>query len=174
MALLREALRQSPDDPVLQYTAGMMLEEVGELHLAAGALDASRRAGYAPAAYSLAHHLLSRGHLAAAADLFAETAAAGPYRRLGAFGQAQALVGMGRYEASERALESVLDHDARFAPALYLLGIVRLAQGRVDEARALAVRLDARPGWADALRLPIEAEALRPPSLDVLPRVALR
>ena len=174
VALLREALRQSPDDAVLQYTAGMMLEEVGEAGLAAGALDASRRAGYVPAGYSLAHHLMSRGMLTEAAAVFAETAAAGPYRRLGAFGQAQALVGLGRYDEAEAALAVVLDHDAQFAPALYLLGIVRLAQGRVDEARALAVRLDVRPGWADALRLPIEAEALRPPSLDVLPRVALR
>ncbi len=174
VALLREALRQSPDDAVLQYTAGMVLEEVGEVELAAGALDASRRAGYAPAGYSLAHHLLSRGEVAAAADLFAETAVAGPYRRLGAFGQAQALIEMGRYHAAERALESVLGHDARFAPALYLLGIVRLAQGRVEEARALTVRLGARPGWADALRLPIESEALRPPMVEPLPRVALR
>ncbi|WP_420454544.1 trypsin-like peptidase domain-containing protein [Rubrivirga sp.] len=174
ISLLCEALRQSPDDAVLQYTAGMMLEEVGEVGLAAGALDASRRAGYVPAGYSLAHHLLSRGELAAAVGLFAETATAGPYRRLSAFGQAQALVGMGRYPAAERALEAVLDHDARFAPALYLLGIVRLAQGRVDEARALSVRLGTRPGWADALRLPIEAEALRPPRIEPLPRVALR
>ena len=174
VALLREALRQAPDDAVLQYTAGMMLEEVGEARLAAGALDASRRAGYVPAGYSLAHHLMGRGALGEAAALFAETAAAGPYRRLGAFGQAQALIGAGRYEEAEAALEAVLDHDARFAPALYLLGIVRLAQGRVDEAQALTVRLGARPGWASALRLPIEAEALRPPNLEALPRVALR
>jgi predicted negative regulator of RcsB-dependent stress response len=117
---------------------------------------------------------MGRGALGEAAALFAETAAAGPYRRLGAFGQAQALIGAGRYEEAEAALEVVLDHDARFAPALYLLGIVRLAQGRVDEAQALTVRLGARPGWANALRLPIEAEALRPPNLEALPRVALR
>ena len=174
VALLREALDQAPDDAVLQYTAGMMLEEVGEDQLAAGALDASRRAGYVPAGYSLAHHLMSRGDLGAAAELFAETASSGPYRRLAAFGQAQALIGMGRYADAEDALSTVLDHDARFAPALYLLGIVRLAQGRIDEARALTVRLAARPQWADALRLPVESEALRPPALEVLPRLALR
>ena len=174
VALLREALRQAPDDAVLQYTAGMVLEEVGEVRLAAGALEASRRAGYVPAAYSLAHHLLRRGRLGTAAELFAETARDGAYRRLGAFGQAQALVGMGRYEEAEAALAAVLDHDARFAPALYLLGIVRLAQGRVEEARALTVRLETRPGWAASLRLPVEAEALRPPTLLPMPRVALR
>lgn len=174
VALLREALRQAPDDAVLQYTAGMMLEEVGEAQLAAGALDAARRAGYVPAGYSLAHHLMGRGALGEAAALFEETAAAGPYRRLGAFGLAQALVGMGRYAEAESALQAVLDHDARFAPALYLMGIVRLAQGRVEEAHALTVRLAARPGWANALRLPLEAEALRPPNLEALPRVALR
>ena len=47
-------------------------------------------------------------------------------------------------------------------------------KGRIDEARALTVRLAARPQWADALRLPVESEALRPPALEVLPRLALR
>lgn len=176
LASLREALLESPDDAVLQYTGGMVLDEEGERRPAATALDASRRAGYVPAAYSLAHHHLSRGEMETAAALFGEiaTVEGGPYRRLASFGQAQALVGLGRYEAAEAALDVVLDHDARFAPALYLLGIVRLAQGRPDHARALAVRLAARPAWARALRLPLETEALRPPVLHPLDRVAAR
>ncbi|WP_412060186.1 trypsin-like peptidase domain-containing protein [Rubrivirga sp. IMCC45206] len=171
---LREALLQSPHDAVLQYTGGMALEDAGERRPAATALDASRRAGYLPAAYSLAHHHLSRGEVETAAALFGEIAGVedGPYRRLASFGQAQALVGLGRYEAAEAALHVVLAHDARFAPALYLLGIVRLAQGRSEEARALAVRLAARPAWARALRLPVETEALRPPVLRPIDRVA--
>ncbi|WP_412067074.1 trypsin-like peptidase domain-containing protein [Rubrivirga sp. IMCC43871] len=171
---LREALLQSPDDAVLQYTGGMALDDAGQRRPAATALDASRRAGYVPAAYSLAHHHLGRGEMDAAAALFGEIAGAedGPYRRLASFGEAQALIGLGRYEAADAALDVVLAHDARFAPALYLLGIVRLAQGRPAEARALAVRLAARPAWARALRLPVETEALRPPVLRPIDRVA--
>ncbi len=127
-----------------------------------------------PAAYSLAHHLMARGQLAVAADLFAEMAGEGPYDHLGAFGQAQALMALGRHAEAERALQAVLDHDARFAPTLYLLGLVRLAQGRDVEGAALAGRLAARPAWAEALRLPIAVPALRMPALDPLPRVAVR
>lgn len=170
---LLDALRQAPNDPALQFLAGTALEEAGEARLAAGALDASRRGGYVPAAYSLAHHLLHQGRLRAAADLFAEVAGEGPYARLGAYGQAQALVALGRTTEAEAALQTVLDHEPRFAPALYLLGLVRLSQGREAEARALVVRLGERREWANALRMPIEAPSLRPPAIDPLPRAAV-
>ena len=174
LALLRDALRQAPSDPVMLYLAATVLEEAGEQRLAAGAFHAAHQAGHVPAGYSLAHHLLGEGRLAAAAALFAQAAADPAYGRLGAFGQAQALVGLGRYDEAEGPLATVLDHDPRFAPALYLLGVVRLAQGRDADARALAVRLDTRPGWAGALALPLQAEAMRPPRLQPLPRVAMR
>lgn len=174
VASLLDALRQSPDDPVLQFLAGTALEEVGEDGVAFGALAASRRAGYVPASYSLAHHMLAHGRLAEAADLFAEMVGEGPYVHLGAYGQAQALVALRRHREAEQALQIVLDHDADFAPALYLLGLVRLAQGREIEAAALTVRLDNRPEWADALRLPILVPVLRMPTLEPLPRVAVR
>ena len=173
VALLREALAEAPTDATLQYVAGAALETVGEDRLAARAFESARRGGYVPASYSLAHHLLSSGDLEGAAALFGEMAD-GAYRHLGAFGRAQALVELGRYDEAEADLLTVLDADARFAPALYLLGIVRLAQGRDLEAAALTVRLGSRPEWAAALRLPIEAEALRPPHLRSLPRVAVR
>ena len=172
VAHLLDALRQAPDDPVLQFLAGSVLEEVGEDRLAANALDASRRAGYVPAAYSLAHHLMEQGRYYSAAQLFGEIAGSGPYATLGAYGRAQALVALGRPNEAEASLQTVLDHEARFAPALYLLGLVRLAQGREDEARALVVRLKHRPEWAAALRTPIEAPGLRPPALQPRPRVA--
>ena len=174
LALLRSALRDAPQDPALLYLAGTVLEEAGEERLAAGAFQAAHRAGYVPAGYSLAHHLLRAGRHADAADLFAEAARGGAYRRLGAYGQARALVALGRYGQAEGPLLDVLDHDPRFGPALYLLGMVRLAQGRVPEARALAVRLGADARWAGALDLPLRSEGLRPPSLEPLPRVALR
>ena len=173
VSLLRQVLVEAPSDAILQYVAGTALETVGEDRLAARAFEAARRGGYVPASYSLAHHLLSTGDLEGAAALFQETAQ-GAYRHLGAFGRAQALVELGRYDAAEADLLTVLDADARFAPALYLLGIVRLAQGRDLEAAALTVRLGSRPEWAAALRLPVEAEALRPPHLRSLPRVAAR
>ena len=173
VSLLLEVLSEAPNDPILQYVAGTALETVGEDGFAASAFEAARRGGYVPASYSLAHHLLSEGDLEGAAALFAETAE-GAYRHLGAFGRAQSLIELGRYDAAEADLLTVLDADARFAPALYLLGIVRLAQGRDLEAAALTVRLGSRPEWANALRLPIEAEALRPPYLRRLPRVAAR
>ena len=170
---LRDALRRASDDAALLFLAGSALEQAGD-PLAAGALDAARRGGYVPAGYALGHHLLEHGRFGAAALVFAETAADGAYRRLALFGQAEALVEMGRYAQAEAALAPVLDHDARFAPALYLLGVVRLAQGREREARALAVRLGGRSEWADALRLMVETEAFRPPVVRPLPRVALR
>ena len=169
---LRRTL-QGASDATLLFMAGEALAGVGD-PLAVGALDASRRGGYVPAGYALAHLLLDRGHLAMADEVFAEAARDGAYHRLAAFGRAQALVGMGRYTEAEGPLAVVLDHDARFAPALVLLGVVRLAQGREAEARALVVRLADQPVWADALRGPVEMEALRPPRLDALPRVALR
>ena len=173
VGLLRDALRRAADDAALLFLAGSALERVGD-PLAAGALDAARRGGYVPAGYALGHHLLEHGRFRAAADVFAETARDGAYRRLASFGQAEALVEMGRYAQAEAALATVLDHDAQFAPALYLLGIVRLAQGREREARALAVRLGDRPEWAEALRLSIGTEVFRPPVVEPLPRVALR
>lgn len=171
--LLRDALRRASDDAVLLFLTATALEQAGD-PLAAGAFDAARRGGYLPAGYALGYHLLEHGRLRAAADVFAETARDGAYRRLASFGQAKALVEMGRYTEAEVALTTVLDHDSRFAPALYLLGIVRLSQGRDAEARALAVRLSEHPAWAEALRLTIVTEAFRPPVVEPLPRVALR
>ena len=173
LARLLDALRRAPRDPALSYLAGTALEDAGEPALAAGALDAAWRAGYVPAGYSLGHHLLRQGRLATAADVFGQVAGGGAYARLGAFGEAQALVALGRAAEAERAIEAVLDHDAHFAPALYLLGLVRLAQGREAEAEALAARLARRPEWAAALRAPTRVAA-PPGRLDPLPRVALR
>ena len=168
---LRAAVRQS-GDPVLLFLAGDVLERAGDTR-ARAALAASMRRGYTPAAYALAHHLLGSGSPALAADAFRTLAGDPAYGRLAALGEAQALVARGRYLQAERPLATVLAHDARFAPALYLLGLAHLSGGRDAQARALIVRL-ADPEWADALRLPVEVEALRPPTLQALPRVAMR
>lgn len=173
LALL-DALRRAPRDAALYYLAGTALEDAGEMTLAVGALDAAWRAGYVPAGYSLGHHLLRNGHLEAAAGVFEALAEGGAYARLGAFGQAQALVALGRPAAAARALEIVLDHDADFAPALYLLGLVRIGEGRAEEARALALRLADRPEWAAALWASMQAQTPEVGELAQLPRVALR
>lgn len=169
---LQDAVRRGADDATLLFLAGSALEDAGDPS-ATGALAAARRRGYVPAAYALGHHLMERGHHGLAAEVFDEMRGT-PYRRLAAFGQAQALVALGRYADAREPLAIVLDHDSEFAPALFLLGMAHLAQGRDAQARALVVRLADRPDWAQALRLPVEAEALRPPVLEVLPRVAMR
>ncbi len=149
-----------------------MLERAGDTR-ARGALAASMRRGYTPAAYALAHHLLGSGSPGLAADAFRTLDRDPAYGRLAALGEAQALVARGRYLQAERPLATVLAHDARFAPALYLLGLTHLSGGRDAQARALVARV-ADPKWANALRLPVEVEALRPPTLQALPRVAMR
>ena len=168
------AAAAADDDPLLQFLAGSVFEEAGARQDAAAAFRIARAAGYIPATYALAHQHLRAGDAAAAEPLFAEVAAATPYARLGAMGRARALSALGHYRSAEAELNTVLDSDARFAPALYLLGVVRLAQGREDAARALAVRLARRPAWAAALRGPIEHAALRPTALEAMPLVALR
>jgi thioredoxin-like negative regulator of GroEL len=173
LALL-DALRRAPRDASLYYLAGTALEDAGENRLAAGALDAAWRSGYVPAGYSLGHHLLRSGHVEAAAGVFEALAEGGAYARLGAFGQAQALVALGRLAEAEPALQAVLDHDADFAPALYLLGLVRVGEGRDEEARALVARLADRPEWADALRDSMRDPVPEVGELALLPRVALR
>ena len=168
LARLAAAVRRAPDRPALQYLAGTTLDEGGAPQ-ASAALRAAHAAGFTPAGYSLGHRLLGAGRAAEAEAVFAEVG--GPYAALAAFGRAQALVRLGRYAEAEPAVDAVLDRDPSFAPALYLLGLVRVAQGREAEATALAVRLRPRGQWADALRLAIRHPALRPPMLEPLPRI---
>ena len=159
---IAEAARLDPDDPVLQFLAGSILEEAGEDVQARWAYEGASRAGYFPAAYALAHYHLRHGEIALADSLFGVMRDSGPYARLGAMGAARSFMEQGRYREARVALEEVLAHDARFAPALYFLGLVQLADGNEPLARALMVRLARRPAWAHALRLPIESPVLRP------------
>ena len=169
LADLLAAVRRAPGAPALQYLAGTVLDEGGADDGAADALRAAYAAGFMPAGYSLAHLSLGAGRLREAEASFARLD--GPYAALGAFGRAQALVAQGRFGAAAAPLDAVLDSDPEFAPALYLLGLVRIAQGREGDARALVVRLSPRAGWAEALRLPLLHPALRPVALEPLPRV---
>ncbi|GAB5536177.1 MAG: hypothetical protein Rubg2KO_24260 [Rubricoccaceae bacterium] len=172
VARIAEAARLDPDDPVLQFLAGSILEEAGDEDQARWAYEGASRAGYFPAAYALAHHHLRHGELAMADSLFTLIRNSSPYAQLGAMGVARALVEQGRYREAEAALDDVLAHDSQFAPALYLLGLVHLADDNEPLARALMVRLARRPGWARALRLPIESSALRPVVLKPIPTLA--
>ena len=171
---IAEAARLDPDDPVLQFLAGSVLEGAGDDRRARDAFEGATRAGYFPAAYALAHHHLRHGDAARADSLFAVVRHSGPYDQLGAMGAARAQVEQGRTREARAALGEVLAHDARFAPALYLLGLVELADGNEDLARALWVRLAPRPAWAQALRVPIETPILRPAALEPLPIMAAR
>ena len=169
LADLLAAVRRAPGTPALQYLAGTVLDEGGADAGAADALRAAYAAGFTPAGYSLARLDLGAGRAAEAETAFATLD--GPYAALGAFGRAQALVAQGRFAEAEAPLDVVLDHDPTFAPALYLLGLVRITQGHDAEAAALVVRLGSRAGWAEALRLPLRHPALRPVALEPLPRV---
>lgn len=171
VARVAEAARLDPDDPVLQFLAGSILEEAGDEKQARWAYEGASRAGYFPAAYALAHHHMRHGEIAQADSLFAMIRASGPYAQLGAMGVARARMEQGRYGEARVALDEVLAHDAQFAPALYLLGLVQLADGNEPLARALMVRLARRPSWVHALRLPVESPVLRPVVLEPVPPV---
>ncbi|MEO0557574.1 MAG: trypsin-like peptidase domain-containing protein [Bacteroidota bacterium] len=172
VARVAEAARLDPDDPVLQFLAGSILEEAGNEDQARGAYEGASRAGYFPAVYALAHHHLRHGELVMADSLFSRIRHSSPYAQLGAMGAARAFMEQGRHLDAQTALEEVLAHDSRFAPALYLLGLVHLANDNEPLARALMVRLARRPEWARALRLPIDSPVLRPVALKPLPAVA--
>ena len=78
----------------------------------------------------------------------------------GALGLARVYTARLQYLEAADALLEVLDREPTYAPALYLLGYGHLAQGRIEDARALAVllgRIDA--GWAHVLRMHIGAPA---------------
>ena len=170
---LLDALRRSPHDPVLQFLAGTALDALGDDDEALVAFAGAHRGGFFPAAYALAHHRLAAGEIRAAGELFAEVRRSAPYARLGAMGLARTRVADGRYGEAEAAVREVLAHEPRFAPALYLLGYIRIAQGRTDDARALAVRLRSRPEWAGSLRFILDNPGMHPEALRPLPRQPL-
>lgn len=163
---------QAPRDPALQFLLGATLDQVGD---GPRALEAYRRAfaadeSYFPAAYALGHHYFQLGDYDAAEALFERTRHETPYATLSALGLARIYTAELRYAEAEAALREVLRRDLRFAPALYLLGYCQLAQGRVLEATALAVRLDALDaGWAERLRLHLRQPVLQPVALAALP-----
>jgi S1-C subfamily serine protease/Tfp pilus assembly protein PilF len=176
LARLGEAARRAPDDAALQFLAGSVYQALGHDDRAAAAFRAALTdaADYFPARYALGHVHYRLGDLDEAEALFRQTHEAPPYARLAALALARVHTLRLRYDDAAAALREVLDHDPRFAPALYLLGYGLLARGRAAEAEALAVRLDRiDPGWAGALRLHLRREALRPAALAALPRIGV-
>ncbi len=172
-AALRAIAGSTPDRVTLQFLVGSAFEAAGRPSDAVGAFASAWAGGYVPAAYALAHYALRAGQTDDALALFERVREAPPYAHLGAFGVAQAAVAASDYAAAEAALADVLDHDPAFGPALYLLGVVRLAQGRVAEAQALRVRLGPSSEWAAGLALMIRSPGLRPETLRPLPPLAL-
>ena len=174
LGVITDAAQAAPDDVALQFLAGSVLQAYGEDERAALAYQAAlaESAEYFPALYALGHVYYERGELEDAERLFEQTRSFSPYARLGALGLARVYTAQLRYEHAAEALVEVLDRDPHYAPALYLLGYGLLARGRVDEAEALAVRLDrTAPAWADVLRLHLSEELLRPTALAALPRI---
>jgi Flp pilus assembly protein TadD len=171
---LDAAARQAPDDPALQFLAGTVYQALGRDDRAATAYHAvlDEVEGYFPALYALGHVYYERGDHDRAEDYFRRTHQAAPYARLAALALARLYADRLRYDEADGVLREVLDHDPDFGPALYLLGYGLAARGRSDEAEAVAVRLDRLDAaWADALRLHLRHETLRPVALARLPRV---
>ena len=177
LARLADAARRAPDDAPLQFLAGSVYQALGHDDRAVAAYRAALAdaADYFPARYALGHVFYRRGDLDEAEALFRQTHEAAPYARLAALALARVHTLRLRYAEAAGALREVLDYDPTYAPALYLLGYGLLARGRAAEAEALAIRLDRiDPGWADALRLHLRRDVLRPSALAALPRVELR
>lgn len=169
---LRLAAVEAPRDPALLFLLGATLDRVGEGERAAAAYRAAleRNATYFPAAYALGHHYMKREAYADAEALFLLTQQGAPYATLAALGLAQTYVAQLRYAEAEAALRTVLRHDLRFAPALYLLAYCALAQDRRAEAGGLLVRLEhLDERWAERLRLHIRQPILEPVALAELP-----
>ncbi len=169
---LRVAATEAPRDPALLFLLGSALEQVGDEAEAAAAyraaLDGDAR--YFPAAYALGHYYMKTEAYDAAETLFLQTVEDAPYATLAALGLARTYVARLRYAEAETALRTVLQHDQRFAPALYLLAYCHLAQGRRAEAGALLVRLEHLDDhWAERLRLHLRQPVLEPVALAALP-----
>jgi hypothetical protein len=173
---LGDGARRAPDDAALQFVAGSVYQALGDADRAAAAYEAALAdaEGYFPALYALGHVYFDRGDYDRAEALFERAHGATAYARLAALALAGVHTARLRYDEAAGALTEVLDHDPRFAPALYLLGYGLVARGRTAEAEAVAVRLDRiEPAWADGLRLHLRRAALRPSALSALPRAGV-
>ena len=176
LAQMASAAQRAPNDAALQFLAGSVFQVMGDADRA----EASYRAAldglsdYFPALYALGQVHYQRGEYQEAEALFEHTRSFAPYAGLGALGLARVYTAQLRYEAAAEVLKEVLDHSPTYAPALFLLGYGHLAQGRIIEAAAIAVRLDRiDQSWAEALRLPIGAPLLHPAGVRPLPRAEI-
>jgi tetratricopeptide (TPR) repeat protein len=176
LAQIAAAAQRAPNDAALQFLAGSVFQAVGDDERAEASYLAALNglSDYFPALYALGHMYYQRGEYEEAEDLFERTRSFAPYARLGALGLARVYTARLHYTAAAEALAVVLDHNPAYAPALYLLGYGHLAQGRIQEAEAIAVRLDRiDSGWADALRIHISVPLLRPAAVRPLPRAEI-
>ena len=174
---LQGVAADAPRDPALQFLLGATLDQLGD---APRALDAYRLAltadaDYFPAAYALGYHYFRLGDFDAAEALFERMAQGTPYATLAALGLGRIFAAELRYAEAEQALRAVLRRDHRFAPAVYLLGYCQLAQGRIEDATALAVRLEGIDrAWAERLYLHLRQPILQPVALATLPPAVTR
>lgn len=178
LALFEAAVAQwQTPDPGLHFVQGMIHQLLGTTEDAAAAYRAAldTYGDYFPAAYMLGRYHMEAGRYALAERFFRRTRRYPPYRHLGAYGQAQALMKLLRYEHAIPLLQAVLHHDAGFGPALYDLALCRLALGDLEAVRILHARLfEISPPWARRLRQVLRTPALQPITLLERPRATLR
>lgn len=172
--LVDAAIAAPIPDAELLYSLGLLAHLGGDRSLAEQSFHASIQAE--PAHYGSNYLLgllnLSRRDWSEADVHFSLAAAAGPFRHLATYGLAKSAMGMHAWSRAESLLEEIWVYDPTFAPALFDLGQVHVAQGRLDAARQVGGALSRLDGyWARRLARMILRPELGPSSLSEMPLV---
>jgi S1-C subfamily serine protease/Tfp pilus assembly protein PilF len=169
-------LQATPDHAQLHFIRGMMHQTLGTLSDAIASYRAALEAyeGHFLAAHMLGLSWLRGGRTDDAVRMFRAARQHAPYAYHATYGLAHAHIEQRRYEEALPLLETVLAHDAQFAPAYFDLARCLIALGREAEARLLAPRLDAvNTVWGHRLRRMLREPALQPVRLQERPRASL-
>jgi hypothetical protein len=164
-------------DPELLYSLGLLAHLGGDTPLAEQSFEESIQAdpGHYGANYLLGLINLARRDWAVSDVHFERAAAAGPFRHLATYGRAKSAMGMHAWSRAITFLEEVVAYDPSFAPALFDLGRVHVAQGQLNQARQVAGALARVDGyWARRLARMIAQPEWGPSSLSEMPLVPFR
>ncbi|MEQ9104609.1 MAG: trypsin-like peptidase domain-containing protein [Rhodothermales bacterium] len=175
--LMDAAISAPIPDPELLYSLGLLAHLGGDRQLAEQGFQASIQAepGHYGANYLLGLINLARRDWTESDLHFGRAAAAGPFRHLATYGRARSAMGMHAWSRAAALLQDVIAYDPSFAPALFDLGQVHVAQGQLNEARQVAGALARVDGyWARRLARMIARPEWGPSSLTEMPLVPFR